>query len=321
MTIHDPATITDLFPETVAPHVPGPRRWVPADWIDEITPPGREHPTEWISWAVGEATVRIAWGDDEPEIFRDVAPGECVEFGWSVDHGRVTFTIRPDGTYTTSRPIPPEVNSFWQIGEPDTWGDSADEFARNMAGLQWDCPGCAEDDAEIEIDVCMGQWNHEKEIFVLAIDPEGAPRFLPAAGAITELAALRERRDQLLTANNTYLERARAAEQRFDLIAHLKRQAAFSLETFGPGARTAGVVDHIRKELTEIEADPADVMEWVDVIILAFDGAWRAGWTAEDIVTAIVAKQTRNEARTWPDWRTAAPDKAIEHVREGAHHG
>jgi hypothetical protein len=103
----------------------------------------------------------------------------------------------------------------------------------------------------------------------------------------------------------------------FDLVAHLMRQRAFSEKTFGPGARTAGVLDHIRKELREIEANPADIEEWVDVIILAFDGAWRAGWEPHDIVKAIVAKQTKNEARTWPDWRTADPNKAIEHDRSG----
>jgi Protein of unknown function (DUF550) len=103
----------------------------------------------------------------------------------------------------------------------------------------------------------------------------------------------------------------------FDLIAHLERQRAFSRETFGPGARTKGVLDHIRKELAEIEADPADISEWVDVIILAFDGAWRAGWEPIEIVAAIVAKQAKNEARTWPDWRTADPEKAIEHDRSG----
>lgn len=102
---------------------------------------------------------------------------------------------------------------------------------------------------------------------------------------------------------------------RFDLIAHLERQCAFSERTFGPGARTKGVIDHIRKELAEIEADPADISEWVDVIILAFDGAWRAGWNPHDIVAVLVAKQTKNEARAWPDWRTADPDKAIEHDR------
>ena len=101
----------------------------------------------------------------------------------------------------------------------------------------------------------------------------------------------------------------------FDITAHLHRQRKFSEKTFGPGARTEGVIDHIRKELREIETDPTDIMEWVDVIILAFDGAWRAGWEPEAIVQAIAEKQTRNEARKWPDWRTADPNMAIEHIR------
>lgn len=99
------------------------------------------------------------------------------------------------------------------------------------------------------------------------------------------------------------------------LVDHLERQKAFSERVFGPGPRTKGVLDHIRKELMEIEAKPDDLGEWIDVVILAFDGAWRAGYTPEEIVEALVAKQVRNEARRWPDWRTAPPDTAIEHVR------
>lgn len=101
----------------------------------------------------------------------------------------------------------------------------------------------------------------------------------------------------------------------FDFHAHLLRQRDWSGKTFGPGARTQGVIDHIRKELREIEADPTDLSEWIDVVILALDGAWRAGGTPSEIIAALVAKQTRNEGRTWPDWRTADPDKAIEHDR------
>lgn len=105
----------------------------------------------------------------------------------------------------------------------------------------------------------------------------------------------------------------------FDLVTHLHRQIAFSERTFGPGDRTAGVCDHIRKELREVQDDAAaglpTLAEWVDVIILAFDGAWRSGATPEQIVQAIVAKQTKNEGRKWPDWRTADPTKAIEHDR------
>lgn len=96
---------------------------------------------------------------------------------------------------------------------------------------------------------------------------------------------------------------------------HLAHQREWSEATFGPGPRTQGVLDHIRKELAEIEADPSDLGEWVDVLILAFDGAWRAGWEPQQIIDAIKAKQAKNEARVWPDWRTADPDKAIEHDR------
>lgn len=98
-------------------------------------------------------------------------------------------------------------------------------------------------------------------------------------------------------------------------VNHLARQAAWSEATFGPGRRTAGVTDHIGKELDEIRSDPDDLGEWVDVVILALDGAWRTGASPEQIIAAVKAKQARNEARTWPDWRTADPDKAIEHDR------
>lgn len=101
----------------------------------------------------------------------------------------------------------------------------------------------------------------------------------------------------------------------FDLVAHIHRQRAFSLKTFGPGERLAGVLDHIRKELGEIERDPGDVEEWADILLLAIDGAHRQGHTPEQIAAAINRKQNINETRTWPDWRTADPGKAIEHVR------
>lgn len=103
----------------------------------------------------------------------------------------------------------------------------------------------------------------------------------------------------------------------FDLVEHLRRQREFSAKAFGPHPRLNGVVAHIRKELEEIEAKPLDLSEWVDVVLLALDGAWRAGHSPEAIAGGIAAKQTKNEARTWPDWRRAAEDAPIEHDRSG----
>lgn len=115
-----------------------------------------------------------------------------------------------------------------------------------------------------------------------------------------------------------------------DLEQHLLRQMAFSRATFGPGARTAGVCDHIRKELVEVESAPLSFrsQEWVDVVILALDGLTRSllnetnGVETQEqaafaAVMAIRNKQSKNERRNWPDWRTAPLDKAIEHTREG----
>lgn len=111
-----------------------------------------------------------------------------------------------------------------------------------------------------------------------------------------------------------------------DLQQHLIRQMAFSHATFGPGERTNGVIDHIRKELVEVEEANGEASEWVDVVILALDGLTRRlafcgegradpSDVARIACNMIVGKQTRNEARNWPDWRGQSTDKAIEHVR------
>lgn len=105
---------------------------------------------------------------------------------------------------------------------------------------------------------------------------------------------------------------------------HLLRQMAFSRCTFGPGSRQSGVIDHIRKELDEIQESEGNPTEWIDVVILALDGLWRSlvfdyNLTHVEAKAAIAnhyaIKLAVNETRIWPDWRTADPDKAIEHDR------
>lgn len=103
----------------------------------------------------------------------------------------------------------------------------------------------------------------------------------------------------------------------FDLIEHLDRQKKWSFETFGPGPNLEGLLEHIRAELKEIEAKPFDLEEWIDVVILAFDGAYRQGHSSRDIAWGLFAKQCKNEGRRWPDWRYAPAGQPIEHLREG----
>jgi hypothetical protein len=84
-----------------------------------------------------------------------------------------------------------------------------------------------------------------------------------------------------------------------NLIEYLQKHMAWSAATFGPGRRTQGITEHIREELSEIEQEPLDLFEWVDVVILALDGAWRAGYTPETICAALVSKQKINFQRKW----------------------
>jgi hypothetical protein len=97
------------------------------------------------------------------------------------------------------------------------------------------------------------------------------------------------------------------------LIPYLERQMMWSSKTFGNGLRSKGIVDHIRKELLEISADPTDLTEWVDVIILAMDGYWRHGGHPLDLMRMLQEKQNKNFDRLWPV--PTSEDVAVEHVR------
>ena len=113
----------------------------------------------------------------------------------------------------------------------------------------------------------------------------------------------------------------------------IAKQIYVSSRAFGPNERSEGIRKHIESELLEIMgAESADerVQEWVDVIILGIDGAWRAAahsageqgdmeealsGISEQVASALEAKVEKNGRRKWPDWRTVGEDQPIEHVR------
>lgn len=126
----------------------------------------------------------------------------------------------------------------------------------------------------------------------------------------------------LLRATAVFLRPGVAEGGRPALVDLIAAQVEWSASTFGPGVRTAGVLAHLRKELLEVEDAPHDLTEWIDVVILALDGAWRHAPAdlgtrelAVLIVDTLVGKYAKNRAREWPDWRTADPDAPIEHVK------
>lgn len=110
-----------------------------------------------------------------------------------------------------------------------------------------------------------------------------------------------------------------AESRSLDLAQFLGRQIEWSTATFGPGERSQGLVDHVWRELREVmraQTPEEELAEWVDVAILALDAAWRLGFTPEQVCRAMLAKAEKNRARRWPDWRSAEPGRAIEHIRD-----
>jgi hypothetical protein len=95
---------------------------------------------------------------------------------------------------------------------------------------------------------------------------------------------------------------------------YLARHWAWSLGAFGPGRQTAGILEHLGKEIAEISAKPDDLTEWVDVMILAFDGYLRHGGTVEGLMRDLEAKQAENFARRWPP--AGDGEHAVEHLRD-----
>lgn len=99
-----------------------------------------------------------------------------------------------------------------------------------------------------------------------------------------------------------------------DLINMLFRAREWSRKTFGEGMRTEGVINHIKSELKEIKKDPKALEEWIDVAILAFDGASRAGYSPAEIALGIEAKYEKNFLREWPE--PGPEDTPVYHVKE-----
>ena len=98
------------------------------------------------------------------------------------------------------------------------------------------------------------------------------------------------------------------------------RQWLWSTKIFGPGLRTTENKDHVLKELKEIEENPFDLEERVDLLLLALDGVVRLGrelgLTPTQIRYAIWDKIEKNERRKWPALSDQVPGQAVLHIKE-----
>lgn len=103
------------------------------------------------------------------------------------------------------------------------------------------------------------------------------------------------------------------------LLRFLSEKWEHSQRVFGPQT-TTGVLNHVRSEVEEIQEEPTDITEWVDLILLGMDGAMRScpdpKTAPQEVVRAIRDKFEVVKKRQYPDWRTLAPDEASYHEKD-----
>lgn len=74
----------------------------------------------------------------------------------------------------------------------------------------------------------------------------------------------------------------------FSLHDYLRAHNAWSARTFGTDRKPMSIIKHLRKELEELQQKPDDILEYVDIIILAADGAFLCQYTPNQVVEALM---------------------------------
>lgn len=90
------------------------------------------------------------------------------------------------------------------------------------------------------------------------------------------------------------------------------RVAEFQSRVF-PESKTSATLAHLAREVEELRADPDDLSEFADVLILTLGAAAKQGFTPEQLLTAAHQKMDVNNLRRW-----SAPDAegVCQHVEE-----
>lgn len=112
------------------------RKWLPKDYQDEVIPPPRNSPNDWIVRLPGDA-YGLAPADEEygdPHVLKD---GDIVEFDWTVYHGQASFFVADDADRNwwidVDEPKVPE-GGYMIVAEHcnaiDTMQDGLSDFAK-----------------------------------------------------------------------------------------------------------------------------------------------------------------------------------------------
>jgi hypothetical protein len=93
------------------------RRWLPADWLDEMNPTMLATPDAYIERAGDGWSLRLPEGDDDRdnEFYRmSIEPGQIVQFLHTDGYGDVNVVVNADGSWTSDREPDPRANTFYE---------------------------------------------------------------------------------------------------------------------------------------------------------------------------------------------------------------
>ena len=112
-------------------------QWTPEVYLDEVVPPPRATPSDWIVGREGDRW-RLADinGDDDPsdpDAYRlTVAEDDVVAFCAYEDHGIHEVLVDADGGVTSNRALP--VGTHYAVpGDIDTLAETLEEFGKQFA--------------------------------------------------------------------------------------------------------------------------------------------------------------------------------------------
>jgi hypothetical protein len=114
------------------------RKWTPSAYVDEISPPPRAHPSDWISFLPDGEGGAYALDENEGYADQEMPPimlteGQVVGFQWIEVFGTSELLIDADGAFRFDPPppdAPPGAHMMaWEPGEPDSVMPSPQEFA------------------------------------------------------------------------------------------------------------------------------------------------------------------------------------------------
>lgn len=100
--------------------------WFPSDWVDEVCPPSRPAPADFIVPVFGGFELGYASGEDRELHNQPLKAGDVVEFVSCERLPDVEVTFRIDGTFDLHGTIPPDQNVVIVDGDIDTLQPSFD---------------------------------------------------------------------------------------------------------------------------------------------------------------------------------------------------